>query len=166
MSEMLKPRTALLPGSYDPLTRGHLDVIERAARMFDQVVVAVMNNASKTYRFSLDERAHMATLACASYPNVRVVSSEGMLVDLFDQVNADVIVKGVRNERDFVYEQKQADWNRQHNPRALTVYLPAEEPYKDISSTAVREGLLRGVDVAELLPPAVVDYLKERGLWT
>ena len=166
MSESVKGKIALLPGSYDPVTTGHMSIIERATQCFEQVVVAVMNNDSKTYRFCLEERTHMVRLACASYPGVRVVCSEGLLVDLFDQIGADVIVKGVRNERDVAYEQQQADWNLSHNPRARTLLWSADPTKVDVSSTRVRAGLEQGEDVQALLPPSVIDYLKGRGLWT
>jgi pantetheine-phosphate adenylyltransferase len=155
---------ALIPGSFDPVTLGHVDVIRRAAAMFDEVVVAVMTNdmrayvadaTAKTYLFSMEDRQHLVALACEDLPNVWVVASTARLIDLFDAVDASVIVKGVRNQTDYLYEQKHALWNRGHNPRAETVYLPADERYDDISSTRVRAAIERGEPLDELVPPAV-----------
>ena len=166
---------ALIPGSFDPVTLGHLDVIRRASAMFDEVVVAVMTNdmraydakaVSKTYLFSMEERQRLVALGCQDLTNVWVVSSTARLIDLFDAVDASVIVKGVRNEVDYLYEQKHALWNRGHNPRAETVYLPADERYDDISSTRVRAAIERGAALDDLVPAAVAaeiaDILKGR----
>ena len=155
---------ALLPGSYDPITLGHLDIVKRACLSYDEVVVAVMNNAAKSYMFSMQERAEMAARATADLPRVRVVADSGMLVDLFDRLSADVIVKGVRNEVDLAYEQEMADYNLAHNPRAKTVFLQADANLTDLSSTRVRALLEKGEAPAGLLPPAVLAYLLEKGV--
>ena len=162
MCEIQKATVALLPGSYDPVTKGHMDVICRAATMFDRVIVAVMNNDSKDYCYDMEARTEMVRLACAHLPRVQVVSSEGRLVDLFDQVGADVIVKGVRNEADYLYEQKQAAWNRTQNSRAETLYLPADPACGDVSSTLVRRRLAAGQGIDDLVPTCVAAYIKER----
>ena len=153
---------AILPGSYDPITLGHLDIVKRAAAHYDEVVVAVMNNDQKQYMFSIEERTKMVELATAGLPRVRVVSSAGMLIDLFDEVEADVIVKGVRNEIDRAYEKKMADWNLEHNPRAKTVFMQAADDYEAISSTVVRESLQKGDWPKGLLPAAVLSHLQSR----
>ena len=155
---------ALLPGSYDPITLGHLDVVKRAALEYDEVVVAVMNNAAKSYTFNLAERAEMARLATKDMPGVDVVADEGMLVDLFDRLGATVIVKGVRNDKDLAYEQEMAAYNLARNPRAKTVLLEADPSLLKVSSTCVREMLCRGQVPEGLLPPAVIGYLTERGM--
>ncbi len=166
----VRPTRALLPGSYDPITQGHMDIIRRAASMFDEVIVAVMTNdmakyaegaSSKTYMFSMAQRAQMAAVACLALENVRVVSSSARLIDLFDEVGANVIVKGVRNEADYAYEQKHALWNRAHNARAETLYLPADPAYDHISSTLVRERLAAGETTEGLLPEGVETLIDE-----
>ena len=154
---------ALLPGSYDPITLGHLDVVKRAAREYDEVVVAVMNNAAKSYTFDIAARAEMARRATKDVPNVRVVADEGMLVDLFDRLGATVIVKGVRNGKDLAYEQEMAAYNLAKNPRAKTVFLDADPTLLTVSSTRVREILREGRVPEELLPPSVIAYLTELG---
>ena len=160
--------TALIPGSYDPITVGHLDIITRAAATFDRVVVAVMTNdmhkyvagvTPKVYLFDEAERADMARLACAHLQNVEVISATGRLIDLVDTVGADLIVKGVRNEADFAYEQTHALYNRAHNPRAETVYLPADASFDGISSTLARQMLKKGQDLSGILPPQVIQWI-------
>ena len=162
--------TVLIPGSYDPITLGHLDVISRAAARFDRVVVAVMTNDMKkyvqdarvkTYMFSLAERKELAEVACAHLPNVEVISAGGMLIHLVDSVNADWIIKGVRSAVDFEYEQKHTLYNRAHNPRAETLYMPADPAFDGISSTLVREKISRGEALEPFLPGAVIDWLHE-----
>ena len=155
---------ALLPGSYDPITLGHLDIVARAAARFDEVVVAVMNNAAKTYRFTMAERAELARLATAHIENVRVVADEGMLVDLFDRLGADVIIKGVRNEADRAYENEMAAYNLEKNPRARTELWQASASLAGVSSTRVREAIKTGVLPDDLLPQAVLDRLRETGV--
>lgn len=162
---------ALIPGSFDPITRGHMDVIARTAARFDRVTVAVMTNdmyryeanaVHKQYRFSMDDRYRMVAAACADLANganITVVSAGGLLIDLFDRVGADCIVKGIRSAADFEYEQKHAIWNRAHNPRAETLYLPADPAYDHLSSTLVRERLEHGEPVDDLVPPASLPYL-------
>ena len=160
--------TALIPGSYNPITLGHLDVITRAAKIFDRVVVAVMTNdmhkyvpgvPQKFYLFNEEERFTMARMACAHLENVEVIAAGGMLIDLVERVEADVIVKGVRNQEDFSYEQEHALWNRAHNARAETLYLPADPAYDSISSTLAREKLEAGKSLGEILPEAVIQWI-------
>ncbi len=159
-----KESVALLPGSYDPITLGHLDIIERACAEYDHVVVAVMNNAAKEYMFSMSERTEMASLATKDMPTVRVVSDEGMLVDLFDRLGATVIVKGVRNPRDLAYEEEMAAYNLKRNPKAQTLFLPSDPRFLTLSSTCVREELGRGAVPTDLLPESVAQYLAARGM--
>ena len=163
--------TALIPGSFDPITLGHLDIITRAAARFDRVIVAVMTNDMrkyvqdalvKTYMFDQTERAAMAEAACAHLPNVEVISAGGMLIDLFDRVGADWIIKGVRSAVDFEYEQKHALYNRAHNPRAETLYMPADPAYDGLSSTLVRARIACGEDLTGFLPEAVIRFLNAR----
>jgi pantetheine-phosphate adenylyltransferase len=152
---------ALIPGSFDPITVGHMDVIRRAAAMFDEVIVAVMTNdmrayvptaAVKQYLFTMEQRQRLVAAACAEMDHVWVIASSDRLIDLFDAVDASVIVKGVRNEVDYLYEQKHALWNRGHNPRAETVYLPADEALGDVSSTRVRRAIEVGEPLEGLVP--------------
>ena len=172
MSNDIKATLALLPGSYDPITTGHMDVIRRAAALFDSVVVAVMTNDMrayvadakvKEYMFSMEERTEMARLACREFPNVQVISSTARLIDLVDELGADVIVKGVRDETDYAYEQQHALYNRAHNPKAETLYLPADPAFDHISSTLVRERITAGESTEGILPLDVALYIQKRG---
>ena len=154
---------AVLPGSYDPMTLGHLDLVHRALALYDRVVVAVMNNEQKMYRFDMDERVHIAALTLAGLDRVTLTHSAGLLVDLFDAVGGTVIVKGVRDERDRAYEEEMAAWNIAHNPRAKTVLLQAEDAYRGVCSTAVRDLLAKKKEPVGLVAPAVLAYFKECG---
>ena len=155
---------AIIPGSFDPMTLGHVDVVERAAKMFDEVVVAVMINPGKQYRFSVEQKTELATLSCAHIPNVRVIADGGMLIDLVDKLGACAIVKGIRTLKDFRYEQEMAYWNRAHNPKAETLYLPCDANFSRISSTLVRRRLDEGRPLEGLVSPAAVAKLVEWGV--
>ncbi|MBE6604641.1 MAG: pantetheine-phosphate adenylyltransferase [Ruminococcaceae bacterium] len=153
---------AIVPGSFDPITLGHLDIIKRALAVADEVVVAVMNNDAKVYTFDMETRAMLARLAVADLANVRVVADDGMLVDLFDRLGADVIVKGVRNDKDRAYEQRMAAYNLAQNPRAKTLLLDADPALSDLSSTRVRAALATGACPRALLPEAVAEALANK----
>lgn len=139
---------ALIPGSFDPITLGHVNIIERAAARFERVIVAVMNNdsakhfeglASKTYLFDMSTRLELVKLSTEHITNVEVISSSGMLVDLFDKVGADVVVKGIRNAADLEYEMIHAKQNKIYNNRVETLFLPADDSLANVSSTLVRD---------------------------
>ena len=157
-------KIAIVPVSYDPITLGHLDVVERASKIFDQVIVAVMINDQKQYRFTMEQKTELAQVSCAHIPNVRVVADKGLLVDLVASVGACAIIKGLRSQKDFCYEQPMAYWNREHNPDAETLYLPCDKKYKRVSSTAVRRRLEEGKDLCGLLSPAAIELLCQWGI--
>lgn len=152
---------ALIPGSFDPMTLGHLDLVKRTLALYDEVVVAVMINDRKQYKHTLEQRAETVRLSLGDMERVRVVTSKGMLIDLFDEVGADVIVKGIRNEQDRLYEEEMAAWNLAHNPRAKTVFLQAADDFENISSSEVRNCLEEGAGIEGLVTPAVAEYLAE-----
>lgn len=155
---------AIVPGSFDPITVGHVDVIERTAKMFDTVVVMVMVNREKQYMFSIDQRTQLAKLSCDHIPNVKVLSSEGMLVDAVNELGANAIVKGVRTIKDFKYEQVQAYWNIEHNPKAETLYLPCDPKLKRVSSTVVRKLIEEDKPLDNILMPTAIKKLKSDGI--
>ena len=141
-------KTAIIPGSFDPITLGHVNIIERASKMFDKVYVAVMNNdsskhakslSSKEYMLEIQDRLELVRLSVSHIENVEAIASSGMLIDLFDELGASAIVKGIRNEKDLEYELIHAKWNKEHNDRAETLLLPADEGLSAVSSTMVRE---------------------------
>ena len=166
---------ALIPGSFDPITLGHVDIIERAAVKFDKVYVAVMNNdsskhdkalSSKTYMFDMQTRLELVRLSTEHIGNVEVVSSCGMLIDLFDELGADVIVKGIRNSADLEYELIHAKWNKAHNLRVETLLLSADERFSTVSSTVVRDYIAHSKydELHDVLQARVIEYFKNRGI--
>ena len=145
---------AICPGSFDPVTHGHLDIIERAAQMFGEVVVAVGRNSAKNYLFTPDERAAMISEATAHLPNVRVEMLEGLLVDFCRDRDIDVIVKGLRFASDFEFELQMAQMN--HALTGIeTVMLPTASRWAHLSSTMIREIAGLGGDVGQFVPDSV-----------
>lgn len=150
---------ALCPGSFDPVTYGHLDVIERAAALFDEVVVAVGRNSAKNYLFTADERVEMLTEACRDYPGVTVELLSGLLVDFAADHNADVIVKGLRCAGDFEFELQMAQMN--HALTGIeTAMLPTAARWAHLSSTMIREIAGLGGDVTQFVPPIVNERIQ------
>ena len=153
---------AILPGSFDPMTLGHLDVVEQALKQYDEVVVAVMVNAQKQTTFDMETRVAIAERTVEHLERVRVISDTGMLIDLFDRLGADAVCKGYRNQTDYDYEMKMADWNAQHNPRFRTVLYPAREERQTLSSTLVRGELAEGGDLSGLVHPDALPLILEK----
>ena len=152
---------AVVPGSFDPITVGHIDIIRRAAEQFNSVVVAVMINSSKEYMFTIEQRAAIAAEAVKDIAGVSVVSSEGMLWELCRDLDADAIVKGYRNQADYDYELAMAKYNEEHYPDAKTVLLKSDDALEHISSTLVREKILSGADLEDFLPSAAISKIQE-----
>ncbi len=152
---------AIVPGSFDPMTLGHLDIVQEAVARYDEVVVAVMINPEKNYLFSLEERVQIAKKTVASLPRVRVISETGMLIDLFERLGADAVCKGWRNQKDYEYEMKMAEWNRAHNPKFRTELIPAQREHFDISSTMVREMMQQDADLNYYLHRDAIAYIRE-----
>lgn len=152
--------TALVPGSFDPPTNGHIDVVSRCASIFDEVVVAVVLNPSKDSLFSSEERKQMLEEHCP-WPNVRVDGFDGLLVDFAKVVGADVIVKGLRAITDFDYELQLAQMNR-HLSGIVTMFVPTKPELGYLSSSLVKEVARLGGDVTELVPKTVGVALQER----
>lgn len=156
-----KEMVAVVPGSFDPLTLGHRDVIVRCAALFDHVVVGILINPAKHGMFTMEERFQIARLSLADLPNVTVETDSGYLTDFAERMGASVIVKGIRTATDFEYEQNMAHINRHRNPRIETMYLPADEALTDVSSTRVRELLTQGGELSEVLHPAAIAWMCE-----
>ncbi|OLT14036.1 pantetheine-phosphate adenylyltransferase [Pseudonocardia sp. CNS-139] len=154
-------RRAVCPGSFDPPTNGHLDVVARAAGLFDEVLVAVLVNKSKKSMFTVDERMAMLGEITGEYPNVRVGSFAGLLVDYCRANDIRAIVKGLRAVTDFDYELQQAQMN-QRLSGVDTLFIPTSPEYSFVSSSLVKEVATYGGDVAHLLPPSVHARLLER----
>ena len=147
------------PGSYDPLTLGHLNIIRRARRLFAQVYVGVLDNGAKHYMFSAEARVAMAERAVADMSRVRVVRWDGLLINLLDDLQVDVIVRGARGSADYTWEEQVAAVNRTLRPRTETVVLPADDSCRAVSSTVVRELLSFGGDPSPFLPPGVLEWI-------
>ena len=158
---MAKQRIAVVPGSFDPITNGHIDVIRRATELYDKVFVAVMINDQKNCRFTLEEREAIARAALEGLERVEVISSRGWLWELAKELGACAIVKGYRNETDLEYEQKMAEFNKAHNPDAETVLLKASDGLETLSSTVVRERMLNDEQIDGLLPEKAIELIKK-----
>lgn len=154
--------TVILPGSYDPVTIGHLDVIKRAAEKYDEVYVVIFTNPNKSYTFSIDERVKMLMLATDELENVLVSYSSGLVIDYMREHNIDKIIKGYRTDADLPWEREQAEWNLAHGGYETELWKCPPE-LECVSSSSVREALSRGETPSHLLPPAVLDYIKNRG---
>jgi pantetheine-phosphate adenylyltransferase len=152
---------AVCPGSFDPFTLGHLDVVSRAAALFDEVVVAVGVNSLKSYLFDTDERVELAGLATAALPNVRVERLDGLLMDFARGVDAQVVVKGLRFASDFDFELQMAQLNGELGG-VETLLLPATSKWGTLSATMVREIAVLGGDVSALVPEPVAERIRER----
>ncbi|MBF0695422.1 MAG: pantetheine-phosphate adenylyltransferase [Flavobacterium sp.] len=148
-------RKAVFPGSFDPITLGHFDIIKRSVPLFDEIVVAIGVNADKKYMFSLEQRKHFIEESFKAYPTVSVISYTGLTIDLCKELGAQFIVRGLRNPADFEFEKAIAHTNRRLS-KIETVFLLTAANTSYISSSIVRDVLRNGGDYSLLVPPAVV----------
>ena len=155
-------RRAIYPGSFDPITAGHLDVIHRAARLFDEVIVAVAYNDQKKSMFTADERMALIRENTASVGNIRVASFDGLLVEFARRENAAAVVRGLRAVSDFEFEFQMALMNRKLEPAIETIFLTPREEYTYLSSRIVKEIARLGGNVEAFVPPSVVRALREK----
>ena len=155
--------TAICPGSFDPITLGHVDIICRAAEIFDEVVVCVMHNAAKkSPMFTLEEKLSMARRAVEEYQNVRVDSYDGLLTEYVRRYDKPVVVKGLRAASDFDYEFQMNMINKRLNPSVETMFLTASEQYTFLSSSIVREVAQYGAELKGLVPDAIIPDIEEK----
>lgn len=155
-------KRALTPGTFDPITGGHIEIISRASRIFDEVIVAVAASPKKNPLFSLEDRVALAREALASIPNVRVEQFSGLLVDFARKMDAPVAVKGLRAITDFEYEFQQTALNYQLDPQLETIFIMSSPEYMYLSSSVVREIASFHGDVSRFVPPCVNKALKEK----
>ena len=154
--------TAIYPGSFDPITNGHLDMIERGSRLFDRLIVSILRNESKEPLFTVEERMEMLREVVDVYPNVEVGSFHGLLVDHAMAQNATAILRGIRAISDYEYELQMALMNRRLQPEIETVFMMSGEAYSFISSRIVKEVFGLGGNISGLVPPSVESRLRSR----
>ena len=154
--------TAIYPGTFDPMTKGHEDLMGRAARLFDKLILAVAAGHHKRTMFTIAERLDIATEIARPYPNVEVVAFRGLLRDFVVGNGGNVVVRGLRAVSDFEYEFQMAGMNRQLMPEVETLFLTPSDQYQFVSGTFVREIATLGGDVSKFVAPLVLDRLKER----
>ena len=155
------PTVALIPGSFDPITYGHIELVKYALQFYDRVYVAVMINPSKKYLFSMEERVAIAKGALCDFSRVEVISSGGMLWKLAEDLNATGIVKGYRNEKDLAYEKEMASFNLSHNPNAPTELIPSPKERETLSSTVVRERIQNRLSLEGYLPQSAIIVIED-----
>jgi pantetheine-phosphate adenylyltransferase len=158
----MKPILAIYPGSFDPVTNGHLDLIERGAKIFDRLAVAVLRNLEKDPLFSVEERVAMLREVTRRWPNVEVDVFDGLLVEYARQRKAQVILRGIRAISDYEYELQMALMNRKLEPQIETVFMMPAEAYSYLSSRLVKEVFRLGGDIRELVPPVVEERLRSK----
>lgn len=158
----MRKTRVIYPGTFDPITNGHVDLVSRAAKMFDEVVIAIAIGHHKNPIFTLEERVELAQQSLKHLPNVELVGFDGLLVDFFKEQKATAVLRGLRAISDFEYEFQLANMNRQLDPQFEAVFLTPSEQYSFISSTLVREiARLRG-DVTRFVPQVVVDAFENK----
>ncbi|HIW20835.1 MAG TPA: pantetheine-phosphate adenylyltransferase [Candidatus Dorea intestinavium] len=155
-------RRGIYPGSFDPVTFGHIDIIKRAAKQVDELIVGVLNNNTKTPLFLAKERVKMLNEVTKDIPNVKVIAFQGLLVDFAKEVGATMIIRGLRAISDFEYELQMAQTNHKLYDQIETVFLFTSEEFSYVSSSLVREVATFGGDISQFVPPYVVEAMKEK----
>jgi len=155
-------RIAICPGSYDPVTKGHVHIIERGFRLFDRVIVVVMVNQTKTASFTMEERVKMMRLSIAHLHNVKVDAYDGLVSEYARYHNACALIKGLRAVSDFEYEFQMAQINKRLNPDLETVFINADSNYTYLSSSMVKEIARSGADLSGFVPTSVEEFIKGR----
>ena len=153
---------AIYPGSFDPCTNGHLDIIERSSKIFEKVIVAVLVNSSKTPTFTLEERTELLKAATAHLPNVEVMGFNGLLAQFAEQQNAKVIVKGLRAVSDFEYEFQMSLTNNKLNPNVETLFMTTKSENMYLSSSIVREVARYGGSIEDMVPATIVNKIYKK----
>ena len=155
-------RIGIYPGSFDPVTLGHLDIIERASRMVDKLVIGVLVNGAKSPMFTTEERVELIKKVTKDMPNVVVEANDGLLVDFAEAKGAGVIIRGLRAVTDFEYELQIAQTNHKLNPKVDTVFLTTSVEYSYVSSSIVREIASYGGDISQFVPESIVDDIYKK----
>ena len=153
---------AIYPGSFDPVTNGHLDVIRRSSKMVDELIVGVLNNNAKMPLFSVEERVRMLKEVTKDIPNVRIYPFDGLLIDFAAEMEAGVVIRGLRAITDFEYELQMSQTNHKLNPDVETIFLTTSIEYSYLSSTTVKEIASYNGDITQFVPEAVVGKLEQK----
>ncbi|MEZ9999913.1 pantetheine-phosphate adenylyltransferase [Vibrio lentus] len=153
-------KKVIYPGTFDPITNGHLDLIERATKMFDEIIIAVAASPSKNTLFTLEERVDLVTDVTADVPNITVKGFSGLMVDFAKQEQANILIRGLRTTVDFEYEFGLTNMYRRLLPGLESVFLTPSEEYAFLSSTIVREVAIHGGDISQFVPQKVADEIK------
>ena len=153
---------AIYPGSFDPVTNGHLDVIRRASGLVDELIVGVLNNKAKTPLFSVEERVKMLGEVTKDMPNVKIIPFEGLLVDFARKTGARMVIRGLRAITDFEYELQMSQTNHKMEPDVETVFLTTSLEYSYLSSTTVKEVAAFGGDISQFVPPVVLENIEKK----
>jgi len=153
---------AIVPGSFDPVTNGHLDIIKRTSGLFDTVYVSILSNSSKTPLFTIEERINLIKRVTKDFPNVKVESFTGLLVDYAREKDAKFIVKGLRAVSDYEYEVQMSLTNKQLAPEIETFFITTNSKYAYLSSSIVKEIAKYGGDITEMVPPEIIQDIKEK----
>ena len=153
---------AIYPGSFDPVTYGHIDIMKRAAHLVDELIVGVLNNNAKTPLFSVEERVRMLEEVTKDMPNIKVVPFEGLLIDFAEKMDAGMVVRGLRAITDFENELKMAQTNHKLSPKVETVFLTTSLEYAYLSSTVVKEVATFGGDISQFVPDIVERSIQEK----
>ena len=155
-------KIAIYPGSFDPVTNGHLDVAFGAARIFDRVVIAVASNSEKKPLFTFEERMELLRHACREHKNIEISSFQGLLVDAVEEFNASAVIRGLRAVSDFEYEFQMALMNRTLNPHCETVFMMPSPEYSFVSSRMIKEIAARGGDISAFVPEFVANAIRSK----
>ena len=159
---MKNVKTAIYPGSFDPMTKGHLDVLERASSMFEKVIIAVLNNTEKKCLLSTKERVELIKKSVKRLGNVRVDSFDGLTIEYARQQGATVLIRGLRAVSDFEYEMQMSQMNSSLAPEINTIFLITKPEYNFISSSTIKEIVMMGGDISQFVPKEVKNYLENK----
>ena len=158
----MKSNIGVYPGSFDPITNGHIDIIKRATRIFNEVIIAVLKNPSKSFTFSIEDRVDMIKDTFKDFDNIKVESFDGLLIDYLKMKNGRVVIRGLRMISDFESEFQMALINRKMSPEFETVFLMTSEEYSFLSSSIVKEIYFLGGDISKFVPAIVLEKIKNK----
>lgn len=155
-------RLGLFQGSFDPITKGHIDCIKRSLNICDKIIVLLAINKDKNYLFNMDERLYMAKESLKNIENVTVDKYDGLTAEYAKSHNVDFFIRGLRNEKDYIYEKEIEYYNKNIAPNIETIYITCDKAYEDVSSTKVRECIKNGIDISKYVDESIIDFIKRK----